>query len=522
MNAFWNLIDWFLPSIRLSDELDDPEALSDSHFSSAYNGTPSSYPPPRFRSQQQQQLQAVDRARGVEWQRERDKERDRERERERERERQREEEREKERQRIQGLERDNALLSQKIAQLENELRSTTQSAALNFLDGPAMPPQAALSFPSSPPSEPATLRNTYESLLTSYSVTQRALHDRTEEVTSLKSFLSKTDEWSGAQVLQALRDLNAEIVQLAASVAEEFASSLDRRMDFTRQSDRELILSALGPVLTNLLATRDHTSDPTLVQFAIQAWEVVCIGKVLDGFCFGLPSEVDQALSKIFDHMHHTEPQPTTSRWRALTYSHACALLSSSATSPFHAIADTNLRGLLSILAISGCTDPKGIHRDPLRERFGQSLARIGERAERIALAIKEGVMSASFDVLWVGTGKQRDKTASGPGQRTFEPSVMDNVYAGHGVEKGNVLCTVEFGLICVKRITGTTAYANGTTANGMANGHANGHMNGHAHSSIHGPTTNGFPKAHGPDAVLSRSLLLKPKVLLESVSEML
>lgn len=143
-----------------------------------------------------------------------------------------------------------------------------------------------------------------ESLMSSYMLAKRALHERNEEVASLKSFLSKTDEWSGAQLIQALRDLNSEIMQLAASVAEEFSPSLDRRVDLSRQSDRELVNSALGPIMTNLLATRDHVGDPTLVQFAIQAWEVCCVGRVLDAFCFGLPAEIDQFLSSVFERMH--------------------------------------------------------------------------------------------------------------------------------------------------------------------------------------------------------------------------
>ncbi|TBU22717.1 hypothetical protein BD311DRAFT_614541, partial [Dichomitus squalens] len=61
--------------------------------------------------------------------------------------------------------------------------------------------------------------------------------------------LSKTDDWSGAQLLQALADLNLEIIQLSASVAEEFATN----------------------------ARREHAQDPTLVLFALQPWEVWCV-----------------------------------------------------------------------------------------------------------------------------------------------------------------------------------------------------------------------------------------------------
>lgn len=284
MNSIWNLLDWILPAVRLSDDLEDPYALSDDGYSVTSS-------PPRTRGQY-----AHDPRR--DWNRDRE---------ERERARAAEHDRERERQRAQALERENAALRQRVSSLENDLQSARQSlAAFTLLTSP-MSATTSLAQPQlyHPPSpDPINLRTSYDSLLSSYSLTRRALQERTEEVASLKSFLSKTDEWSGAQLIQALRDLNSEIVQLAASAADEFASSLDRRVDLTRQSDRELVNSALGPVMANLLATRDHASDPTLVQFAIQAWEVCCVGRVLDSFCFGLPAEVDQFLTNIFEHMH--------------------------------------------------------------------------------------------------------------------------------------------------------------------------------------------------------------------------
>ncbi|KAI0784199.1 hypothetical protein C8Q75DRAFT_400111 [Abortiporus biennis] len=555
MNSFWSLLDWIFPSspIRLSDDLDahsnDPEAQASSipgpRFSAiiSSSATPSSYPPNRFANQPNQPQQVpVDRAVGG-WdrQKERDRERDsreRERSKERERERQKEQEREKERHRTAAIERENVQLTQKIAKLEADLLAARQSiSTLNLIASPSSPP-SIISFPPSHSLDSVTLKPTYDTLYSTYSLTHRALFERTEEVASLKTFLSKTDDLSGAQLLQALRDLNAEIVQLAASVADEFATSLDRRVDVMRQSDKELVNSALGAGMLHLLASRDHRADPTLVQFAIQAWEVVCVGRVLDSFCFGVPPDVDQVFSKVFEHMHRTEAQATTSRWRALTHSHARALLSSSSSaSPYQALNDTNLRGLLAILTVAGCTDPRGIHRDPLCDRFGPHLLRIAQRAERIACAIREGIMSASFDVLWLGYGKQNGDKRFG-----FDKGTMENVYAGHGSEKGGVLCTVEFGLICARKVT-AAGVENESSSSGAeheivgmnghcaphTNGHSahpNGHSNGHAHANGHGhrhPHQNGTSKTQPPpQPAISRSLLLKPKVLLDSIAELL
>lgn len=156
--------------------------------------------------------------------------------------------------------------------------------------------------------ELSRLRAEHQSVLSTHVETLRSLQERGEEVKSLKTFLSKTDEWSGAQVLQVLQDLNAEIVQLSAGASEEF--TLDRRVDMSRASDRELITTSLGPLMLNLLASRDHSLDPTIVQFAIQAWEVHCCTSHLSSFCFGLPPEVDSFLTKLSAHMHTSGMSP--------------------------------------------------------------------------------------------------------------------------------------------------------------------------------------------------------------------
>ncbi|KZT73034.1 hypothetical protein DAEQUDRAFT_762397 [Daedalea quercina L-15889] len=502
MNSLWTLFDWILPSVRLSDDLED-RYLTDDGYSVA-----STFTAPRIRGQYSHELRR-------DWTRERDRER--ERELDRERARIAIEDREKERQRAQLLERENAALQQRVAALERDLQSARLSLSTFSVLSSPIPPAISLNVPHrtyrTPSPNPADLRTSYDSLLSSYKLAHRALQERTEEVASLKTFLSKTDEWSGAQLLQALRDLNAEIVQLAASAAEEFAPSLDRRVDLVRQSDRELLNSAIGPAMTSLLVSRDHSTDPTLVQFAIQAWEVFCAGRIMNAFCFGLPPDVDQFLGTLFEQMNRAEPQATASRWRALTYNHSRRfLLQRPDARPgpppvaLSQLNETNLRGLLAILALSGCTDNRGVHRDPLRVRFGAALTRIGDRAEHIAAAVREGVLSSVFEVSWVNPGSiaRKDKD-----ERWFDWATMENVYAGHGSERSKVLCTVEFGLACIRH--GAWPDGDGLDARSKTNGSASTGINGN------GAAANG-----GTEGILSRSVLLKPKVLLESVMDIL
>jgi hypothetical protein len=142
------------------------------------------------------------------------------------------------------------------------------------------------------------LRTSYAELANSV----RTLESSGEELRSLKSFLTKTDDYSGQQIIQAVHDLNTEILQLAAAVSDEFP--LTRRSPgLWKESHCEFVREAIGDGMLALLRDGDHEDDPTIVQLAIQAWEVWCCNQVLDAFCAGAPPEVDRFLRDIFHEM---------------------------------------------------------------------------------------------------------------------------------------------------------------------------------------------------------------------------
>jgi len=142
---------------------------------------------------------------------------------------------------------------------------------------------------------------------------------------SVETFLTRADSWSGAQVIQAVRDLNSGILQFAASAVEMcvFASppsttggganalggtngagagnginNAQWRQAFQDTSAR------IGGPMTKILATRDHSQDPLLVQLALQGCLCLCIARALSSFCIGFPSKSDAVLAQIYNHMH--------------------------------------------------------------------------------------------------------------------------------------------------------------------------------------------------------------------------
>ncbi|KZV72999.1 hypothetical protein PENSPDRAFT_323693 [Peniophora sp. CONT] len=308
---------------------------------------------------------------------------------------------------------------------------------------------------------------------------------RDEELATLRAFLDKTDTASGAQVLQAVQDLNNEIIQLAAAVSDEFPLPQTRTGAPTwTLAQAELVRDALGEELCRLLQYGEHGEDPTIVQFAVQGWEVYCCQAVLDAFCTGLAPEVDAYLSALFEEMQTTELQATASRWRALTHHHARALmvrrpartapplsttssLSSACSSPLLDLprgaaayptpaTTTNnspiglldalppppssqqrhIDGLRAILALAGYTTQP----EPLVERFGGAVAHVGKLADDLARMVREGVASAWFSV------------RVAPARSAFDAGAMENTYAGFGDEAADVLCSVALGLEVVRK----------------------------------------------------------------------
>ncbi|KAH9944987.1 uncharacterized protein BXZ73DRAFT_37919 [Epithele typhae] len=622
MNAFWDFVDWLLPPVRIVDDLTDHQSEY-----SLRSRTTHRHPSTRRLDKEQGRERRKEKERGKEKERSKDKSS-----------RSHEPERERFRQRIQHLERENEVLLEQLRGTREELSKLTAALLPSTADRtpqsyPATPVDPiTLPLPPSPNpaqaplpisaqrsaeaalTDPRRLRVLYTSLRATYGDARQVILSQAEELAALKSFLSKTDDWSGAQLLQAVADLNSEIIQLAASIAEEFAPALrtePHASSVARERDREIARPALGREMMKLLESREHASDPTLVQFALQAWQVWCAARVMEAFCYGLPAEVDEALKAIFQRMQREEPQPTTSRWRALTYKHARSFLSEprntsepntpeDVSSPFHSapasiiashalppplvsLTEANLRGVLAILALSGCTDSRGLHRDPLRARFGSALARISARAERISTVMKEGVLSGLFEIVWLhpcqspkrppqaasspppppppatvpvahgtptGKGKEREwaravqratsSDADGSelapigaeDERLFEWEVMENVYAGHCNERCRVLCTVELGLAFSRRVPEEERdAADGAPPDGVVgerDAAAAGRPVGMGGVGMNGVRRNLSVSSAGGEAggqdgsTMVRNLLLKPKVLLESVVDIL
>ncbi|KAG6330081.1 hypothetical protein ID866_9009 [Astraeus odoratus] len=262
-------------------------------------------------------------------------------------------------------------------------------------------------------------------------------HTRSTEI-----FLTKTDLWSGAQVIQAVQDLNSEILQFAASAVELCTFTKQRPSHGKIAHTVNEITTRIGPGLARLLSTRDHSQDPMLVQLALQGCITFCISRALSSFCIGYQSKANITLTQIYTHMFQSEPQPTSSRWRALAHKHIHELHPELSNYAINEMTDTILRWTLDVFLVSGCSNPQSTpaSRESFRTRFQAQVKRISKSACKVAQICREEIMSANFEVVGAESG------------RPFDAQEMADVFEDYGASKGAVLCTTELGLRCSAR----------------------------------------------------------------------
>ncbi|KAG6832782.1 hypothetical protein H0H92_009400 [Tricholoma furcatifolium] len=267
-------------------------------------------------------------------------------------------------------------------------------------------------------------------------------------IRSTELYMTRTDSWSGAQVLQAVHDLNSEILQYAASATEICTFDKDSRPSSAKSIQAMHDTSSrLGPNLSRVLSNRDHSQDPILVQLALQGCVSVCITRALSSFCMGYPSKSDTVISQIYSHIVMAEPQPTSSKWRALAHRHIHSINPQLAEQSVNDLADTILRWSADIFTIAGCVSYENgttSSKEGLRLRFGDQVRRIATSVTRLARVTREEIMSTSFDVISVSANT------------SFNPNVMADAFGDYVASRGAILATTELGLRCTTRMRGS------------------------------------------------------------------
>jgi len=126
--------------------------------------------------------------------------------------------------------------------------------------------------------------------------TLQLLEVRSLELKGAQEFLTKTDRYSGADVIKMIEALNSEILQTAVTMVEMFAPELKREWTSKQNAANpasedlrnaiEHTEEILGPQMTSMLQTFDHQDEPILLQIAFQASMCAFTEWLIDSWLF--------------------------------------------------------------------------------------------------------------------------------------------------------------------------------------------------------------------------------------------
>lgn len=397
----------------------------------------------------------------------------------------------------------------------NRMHLHEDDARSNSSTRTSSPSRNSTTSTSPSPSATGVTGKTNGGNVNTYGASSSTEEDRAR-IRSAETYMTRTDAWSGAQVLQAVHDINSEILQFAAS-ATEMCTFLPAPSSSANPKMAQLIHDTntrIGPNMTRILSNRDHSQDPLLVQLALQGCVSLCIARALNSFCIGFPSKSDAVLDQLYNHMHLTEPQPTSAKWRALTHQHIHAIYPTLTDYSINELSDTILRWCADIFSIANChsfspshatsspsSSPPASISPPtatpplspsaqLRQLYLDQIRRISRAVMRLANVTREDIMSTSFEV------------AIADPSVAFQEGEMVDAFGDYSETHGRILVTMELGLKCVTRVIDTISEpVNGSSAQGQNEGRGG---------------------ALVEEGLLESRLLLQPKVVLESVLEVL
>ncbi|SJL14057.1 uncharacterized protein ARMOST_17510 [Armillaria ostoyae] len=258
---------------------------------------------------------------------------------------------------------------------------------------------------------------------------RRLLATRAKELHETEMFLTKADQFSGAEVKAMLQGLNTEILQLAADIIdvlqiEDSAMEVDGDQWLTGQH-------LIHGRMVQLLQTRDDSDiHATVVQAALQG--------VLTRLCRQLISEWSQR-SSTDDDLHdiyrdirkkYTNNHAVAGRWRSMTRESSKYSVVSETEENFYSRVT---EAVLNVLRVAGWSpaDAKGT----LMQTFGKRVSAIVKAAMKLDRAMGEGITSQD---LVVYTAHFDDH---------FDSNTMVDAYGNQKADGDVVACTCELGL---------------------------------------------------------------------------
>ncbi|KAF8642881.1 hypothetical protein AX16_009387 [Volvariella volvacea WC 439] len=263
------------------------------------------------------------------------------------------------------------------------------------------------------------------------------LAQRTDEWKAAEAYLGKADKLSGQDVIKAVEELNNEIYQFAARLADpnEFQFKPNNAVVAVEEADlkevvKERVAGVLGAELVAALSAAHN--DPFVCQIAFQSIMCHLCTQFIAAWSTGrlqIGSDAGQSIRELYERMRASEEAAISGRWRALTWKYAHEVSSAEAHLAI------NLReALIAILVAAGCT----LGAQQVQESFATALSGnvecVVKSAQRLNQALGEGFTSCDYEMTYVSPGEKHNSA-------TMEADTQ-------GKDGEEIIATTDLGLV--------------------------------------------------------------------------
>ncbi|PCH36678.1 hypothetical protein WOLCODRAFT_157377 [Wolfiporia cocos MD-104 SS10] len=259
----------------------------------------------------------------------------------------------------------------------------------------------------------AALRAQYQEIVT-------LLEMRTSDLRAAEAYLTKADSLSEADLLRMVSELNSNVYQLTAQMADHNLNL--NRIQLLEQNwvnkMKTKVEKYIGPRLLQLVVVRMHSAEPICVQVALQSAIIRFATSVIVSWTFHHNAAHD-ILKRIYDCLRRTEDPSVSARWRMLTRSSLRAATWTETTE--RKIRDNLAELIAEIMLLAGSDiSPRTLYQMVLTQ-FGEKLRSVINVSLALQKAIGEGVISSHLEPTLYGCGVP------------FNPEWMENAYPSDG-----------------------------------------------------------------------------------------
>ncbi|KAJ2922266.1 hypothetical protein H1R20_g14828, partial [Candolleomyces eurysporus] len=266
--------------------------------------------------------------------------------------------------------------------------------------------------------------------------TEKLLKTRTDELTAAQAFITTADQCSGTDVSRMVTQLNDDVYQCAALMADEVikGNGIEEQLGEVEsahlaRASQELITFGWNQALVQRLRLDILEQETVLFEAMVQNIFTYWCYAIISSFCYE-SGEVNQYLTELGHRIIRSTDATIAKNWLAITHSQ----LKTQKFDPGHIT-----RGLGNVMFIAGWRVTTS-EREDVGKRVEEKIEEICAKALKIKEMVTQKILSAEVRVVYYPPGAPYDKGA------------MEDVYeSGRETERADsgqpILCSTGLGV---------------------------------------------------------------------------